>query len=205
MTEYMLGLNLFDAPDLDAGIFIGRGTELQEIEKALQPQSKSPNRRVLVLGGMGGIGKTQLAVTYAKRNRSSYSSVFWFNASSESTMNNSLRGVANRILPLETVSKLDDHQLRIQVSNWLSELDNTRWLLIFDNYDDPDQYQIVEYYPSAAHGSVIITTRQPRRINGKQIKVESMTKVEDSLTVLATRSGRSNIQSGEEQPQKPSE
>jgi NB-ARC domain len=202
-TEYSLGLNLFDAPDMGAGLFIGRETELQEMENALQPKSKSPNRRVLILGGMGGIGKTQLAVTYAKRHRSSYSSVFWLNATSESTLNSSLRGVANRILPPETVSKLDDDKLRVQVSNWLSELDNTRWLLILDNYDDPDQYQIAEYYPSVAHGSVIITTRQPRRVNGKQVKVESMTKADDSLAILATRSGRPNIQSSEKHPRKP--
>jgi NB-ARC domain len=202
-TEYSLGLNLFDAPDLGADLFVGRETELQEMEKALQPKSKSPNRRVLILGGMGGIGKTQLAVTYAKRHRSSYPSVFWLNATSESTLNSSLRGVANRVLPPETVSKLDDDQLRVQVSNWLSELDNTRWLLILDNYDDPDQYQIAEYYPSVAHGSVIITTQQPRRVNGKQVKVKSMTKAADSLAILAilaTRSGRPNIQSGERKP-----
>jgi NB-ARC domain len=201
-TEYSLGLNLVDAPDMSADLFVGRETELQEIGKALQPKSKSPDRRMLILGGMGGIGKAQLAVTYAKRHRSSYPSVFWLNANSESTLNSSLRGVANRILPPETVSQLDDDQLRVQISNWLSELDNDRWLLILDNYDDPGQYQIAEYYPSVAHGSVIITTRQPRRVNGKQVKVKSMTKADDSLAILATRSGRPNIKCSEKQPQK---
>jgi hypothetical protein len=185
------------------GLFIGRDTELEQIENILLSNSNYSTRKVLILGGMGGIGKTQLAINYAKRHCTSYSSVFWLNATSESTLNSSLRDMANRILPPETVSKLDDDQLRIQVSNWLSELDNTRWLLILDNYDDPDQYNLTKYYPSVAHGSIIITTRQPRRINGEQVKVESMTKANDSLAILATRSGRQAIQSGRNHPQNP--
>ena len=201
--EYDRGLNLFDTPDMADGLFIGRDAELTQMENILLSDSNYSTRKVLILGGMGGIGKTQLATNYAKRHCTSYSSVFWLNATSESTLNSSLRDVANRILSPGTVSKLDDDQLRIQVSNWLSELDNTRWLLIFDNYDDPDQYNLTKYYPSVAHGSIIITTRQPRRINGEQVKVESMTKANDSLAILATRSGRQAIQSGRNHPQNP--
>jgi hypothetical protein len=185
------------------GLFIGRDTELEQMENILLSNLNYSTRKVLILGGMGGIGKTQLAINYAERHCTSYSSVFWLNATSESTLNSSLRGVANRILPPETVSKLDNDKIRIRVSNWLSELDNTRWLLILDNYDDPDQYNLTKYYPSVAHGSIIITTRQPRRINGEQVKVESMTKANDSLAILATRSGRQAIQSGRNHPKNP--
>ena len=198
------GLNLFDAPDMGEGLFIGREAEFQDMESILQPQSDSPDstRKVLILGGMGGIGKTQLAITYAKRHRHSYSSIFWLNANTEATLNNSLRAVANRILPPETVSKLDNDQVWVHVSNWLSKLDNTRWLLIFDNHDDPDQYEITKYRPSVAHGSIIITTRQPDRVNGEKIKVQSMAEEEESLRILATRSGRDNVISGKSTSQK---
>jgi hypothetical protein len=196
-TEYSLGLNLFDAPDMGADLFVGRETELQEMEDILQPKSKSPDRRVLVLGGMGGIGKTQLAISYAKQHRDSYSSAFWLNAASEATMNSSLRVVANRILLPATVGKLDDDQSRIEVLNWLSELENFRWLLILDNHDDPDGYKIQEYFPFVAHGSIIITTRLPDRLTGKKVKVRSMKKEEDSLRILVTRSGREDAESGD--------
>ena len=198
MSEYHLGLNLFDAPDMGEGFFVGREAELHDMEAILQPQSESPGstRKVLILGGMGGIGKTQLAITYAKRHRHSYSSIFWLNADTEATLKNSLRAVANRTLPPETVSKLDDDQVWVHVSNWLSKLDNTRWLLNFDNHDDPDQYTITKYYPSVTHGSIIITTRQPDRVNGEKIKVPSMAKEEESLHILAIRSGRENVTSG---------
>src|SRR5271154_7199390 len=177
------GLNLFNAPDMGEGLFIGRQAEFQDMESILQPQSDSPDstRKVLILGGMGGIGKTQLAITYAKRYRHSYTSIFWLNANTEATLNNSLRDLANRILPPETVSNLGSDQVWVHVSNWLSELDNTRWLLIFDNYDDSDQYNITKYYPSVAHGSIIITTRTPEDLRGEQVKVKHMTEEEDGL------------------------
>jgi hypothetical protein len=119
----------------------------------------SSARKILVLGGMGGIGKTQIAIRYAKRHYASYLSVFWVNATSESALRTSLRRLAPQILPGETVNQLDDDQLWAQISLWLSKLENSRWLLIFDNHDDPNQYQIEQYYPFVAHGSIIITTR----------------------------------------------
>jgi hypothetical protein len=86
--EYGKGLNLFDAPDMGEGLFIGRETESQDMESILQPHSHSPgsSRKVLIQGGMGGIGKTQLAITYAKRHRRSYTSIYWMNANTEATL-----------------------------------------------------------------------------------------------------------------------
>jgi len=181
-------------------LFIGRQTELQQMESTLQPQANivSSSRKVLILGGMGGIGKTQLAIFYAKRYRTDYSSVFWLNATSEASLRASLRKVAYRVLPSETIDKLDDEQICIHVSNWLSERDNARWLLIYDNHDDPDLYSLQQYFPFVAHGSVIVTTRQPDRVNGERMRVQSMSKEDDGLQVLATRSGRDNVKLGKE-------
>jgi hypothetical protein len=192
-------LNLFDAPDMGEGLFIGREAELQEMEKILQVDSEfsGSTRKILVLGGMGGIGKTQLAISFAKRHRSSYSSIFWLNATSEAALRTSFRSVANRLLPLEAIKKLDEEQIYIHVANWFSEQENTRWLLIFDNHDGPDQYDITKYYPSVAHGSTITTTRMPHDLRGEHIKLKSMIEEEDGLRILATRSGRQDIWSGE--------
>jgi hypothetical protein len=191
-------LNLFDAPDMSESLFIGRETELKSMISVLELQLNSPDssRKVLILGGMGGIGKTQLAITYAKLHRSSYTSIFWLNATSEATLSKSLYAVASRVFPLETINKHEDNQLRLQMSNWLSELDNNRWLLIYDNYDDPNQYDISKFYPSVAHGSIIITTRTPEDLQGERIEIKHMLKAEDGLKILASRSGRSSIHSG---------
>ncbi|KAK5214632.1 hypothetical protein LTR72_012213, partial [Exophiala xenobiotica] len=197
VIKYNLGLHLFDAPEMGEDLFVGRQAEIRQMESILQPQSDTLGsiRKVLVLGGMGGIGKTQLAITYAQRRRTYYTSIFWLNATSEVGLKTSLRNVARRLLPAETASKLDDEQVCVKVSNWLSEHDNTRWLLVFDNYDDPDLYPISQYYPSAAHGSVMVTTRQPNRVNGVKIKLQSMSQEDDGLRILATRSRRDYVDS----------
>lgn len=195
---YNLGLHLFDAPDMGKDLFVGRWSEILEMERLLQLESSSmsSSRETLILGGMGGIGKTQLAIAYAKESRSSYSSIFWLDAISEVAIAASLRALAYRVMPVETVNELKDAQLQTHVSSWLSEPQNTRWLLIFDNYDDPSQYDIKSYFPAATHGSIIITTRQPRSLNGAQLKVRAMSKVVDSLRILATRSQRSHVELG---------
>jgi hypothetical protein len=193
--EYNRGLNLFDAPDIDDSLFIGRDTELEQMKTVLLPNPTSPTREVLVLGGMGGIGKTQLAVTYAKRYGSSYSSVFWLNASSKTALLTSLRRLAREILP-EAEGQLEGDMMLTQVSVWLSNLENPRWLLIFDDYNDPNQFNIREYFPSVTQGSIIITTRQPDGVSGTKIKVRSMVEKEESLRILVTRSRRENVDSG---------
>src|SRR6476646_3866571 len=104
LLEYDRGLNLLDAPDMSDHLFIGRDDELKQIKTVLLSDPESLDRKVLVLGGMGGIGKTQMAIRYAKRHHTSYSSVFWMNATSESALRTSLRRLAPQILPSETVN-----------------------------------------------------------------------------------------------------
>jgi len=198
LIEYNLGLNLFDAPEINDDLFVGRELDFQEMEKILQPKhdTEDSTRKVLILGGMGGIGKTQLAIMYAKRLRFSHSSILWLNAKDEVALQRSLRSLATRVIIPEPAGKLEPDQLWTYMSDWLSELDNNRWLLIFDNYDDPDQYNITKYYTSVAHSSIIVTTRQPYRVNGKQVFVESLKSVEDGLQILTTRSGREGAKLG---------
>jgi Cdc6-like AAA superfamily ATPase len=129
---------LFDAPDIPSSFFIGRDSELKDIAHVLQPQSDSSEQMVLILGGMGGIGKTQLAIAYAKRHHTSYTSIFWLNAKSERTLKVSLQTLARRILPLNEERRCDDEEIQVSVARWLSEQENTRWLLAFDNYDEPE-------------------------------------------------------------------
>jgi hypothetical protein len=198
LIEYNLDLNLFDAPEINDDLFVGREPYFQKMEKILRPKHDTEylTRKVLILGGLGGIGKTQLAIMYAKRFRASYSSILWLNAKDEVALQRSLHSLAARVITPEAASKLEPDQLWNYMFNWLSELDNNRWLLIFDNYDDPDQYDITKYYPSVAHGSIIVTTRQPRRVNGGQIFVESLKSVEDGLQILTARSEREGTESG---------
>jgi ATP/maltotriose-dependent transcriptional regulator MalT len=55
---------------------VKREDKLRDIHKAL---SGDGSRRTVVLQGLGGIGKTQLVVAYAKPHKDNYSAVFWLN------------------------------------------------------------------------------------------------------------------------------
>lgn len=179
-----------------ASHFIGRNEEIQQMEKILLPSHRPSYRQIVVLGGMGGIGKTQLSLAYTRQHGDAYSSVFWLNATSEIALKSSFRNVARRILARQAVDQLNDDHLWFKVSNWLCELDNSDWLLIYDNYDDPEMYNLTKYYPAVAHGSIIVTTRVPSRVGGSQVHLRSLGKEEDSLRILSTRSEREGIESG---------
>jgi hypothetical protein len=156
--------------------FVGRPVEMAELERVLLPKRQSCRQKTLVLHGLGGIGKTQLAVEFARQHYRKFSAVFWLDGRSEDTLKRSIASSASRI-PKGQISESSrkystdgngDSNLVVQkVMGWLSQQDNTNWLLIFDNVDkdynshnsDPDAYDVRRYFPSADHGSVLVTTR----------------------------------------------
>lgn len=162
----------------------------------LMPTEKSHEQHRLVLGGMGGIGKTQLAIAYAKRYNDLYDSIFWLNATSEVSLKASLQSMAECILEADEYEKLEQKQIFLRVRQWLSQPQNTKWLLIFDNYDDPDIFDIQTYCPSVDHGTIILTTRLPDRVGGRQIQLQPFKDVGESLQVLETTSKRADVQDG---------
>ena len=191
-----MGVCLGQAPYIDSTFFIGRESEMKEIREALKLRDRMQKQQRLVLGGMVGIGKTQLAISYAKRHHNDYESVFWLNATSEATLKASFRTMAELIFDVQEPGVLEGEQSLIRAHQWLSDKKNTQWLLIFDNYDDPDQYNIERYYPSASHGTIIITTRRPYRVVEGPIMVQPLSDLEESLEILQTRSHRDNVKSG---------
>lgn len=156
--------------------FIDRPTDMAKLEDALLPQRGDYRQKIYVLHGLGGIGKTQLAVEFARRHHRKFSSVFWLDGRSEESLKRSAASCANRI-PEGQISETsrtysaggsgDLHAVVKEVMGWLAQPDNTDWLLIFDNVDreynprDPDAeaYDVKCYLSSADHGAVLITTR----------------------------------------------
>ncbi|KAK5399989.1 hypothetical protein LTR06_011355 [Exophiala xenobiotica] len=190
-----VGLCLGRAPHIDPKLFIGRESEMAQIREVLRPGDPSREQRRLVLGGTGGMGKTQLAITFAKGHQNDYGSIFWLNAASEATLKDSFRLVAEVIFDVQDDGVVEAEQILAQTRRWLSDRQNTRWLLIFDNYDEPDQYQVEQYYPYVSHGAIVVTTRRPDLVAGTEIRMQPLRSVEESLEILQTRSRRKNVQS----------
>ena len=63
-----------------------------------QTLSEGEGRRAVTLHGLGGIGKTQLAIAYSKDHRHDYSAIFWLNMKDEASVMQSYSRIANRVL-----------------------------------------------------------------------------------------------------------
>ena len=72
-----VGVCLSQAPFLDVELFIGRHSDMNKMKELLKPSDKSQVQRRTVLGGLGGIGKTQFAISFAKHHSYDYESIFW--------------------------------------------------------------------------------------------------------------------------------
>ncbi|KPA35367.1 hypothetical protein FLAG1_11934 [Fusarium langsethiae] len=141
--QFSLAFNLSQVNEVNK--FVGREEELARMQEIL---TASRNRSTVVIHGLGGIGKTQLAIAFVKRNHAHYSAVFWMNATDEGMLKQSFLKVAERILQehpsvdyLErAVTHQDVDETVKAVKRWLSERSNNRWLIIYDNYDHPRLY-----------------------------------------------------------------
>jgi ATP/maltotriose-dependent transcriptional regulator MalT len=111
--------------------FVAREEELAEMHKIF---SGDGSRRTIILHGLGGIGKTQLTIAYAKRHKNGYSAIFWLNIKDEDSLKQSFASVAKQILrehpqasrlsKAEAIENLDE--LIDTVKAWLSLPNNTR-------------------------------------------------------------------------------
>jgi hypothetical protein len=177
------------------------------------------------------MGKTQLTIAYMKRHRNDYSASIWLNARDQTSLNQSFRNAAVRILRehpglsyMQTAVSDKGGDASLAVRRWLDEPTNERWLLIYDNYDHPkmggdteealatdggnsgrhgeaDQpapegYDIRQYLPDTDHGAVIVTTRSSTVQIGELLRLQKLGKIEDSLGILESTSGRTGAQDG---------
>ena len=206
--DFSVAFSLSDVSEIEH--FVAREEELAEMRKTL---SGDGSRRTIVLHGLGGIGKTQLTVAYAKRHKDSYSAVFWLNIKDEDSLKQSFAKVAKQILrehPLASrLSSVDVKENLDEVIDaikaWLSLPKNTRWLIVYDNYDNPKlpgnadrtAVDIRQFLPEAHQGSIIITTRSSQVKIGHRIRVGKLEDVHDGLEILSHASGREKLIEGE--------
>jgi hypothetical protein len=163
--------------------FVDRPAEIVLVEQVLLEAAPAVSpatrcrRKVVVVHGLGGIGKTQLAVEFVRKHHHQFSAVFWLDGSSEASLKQSFVSIAQRLprseLTADGAALLSDAAVEDDVAvrecqRWLSISSNSHWLLIIDNVDrdhhdrgDPQAYNVQAYFPHADHGSMLITSRLP--------------------------------------------
>ena len=172
---YNEGLILGAAPQIQEDYFVGRMAELAQLQDWLNPDTLAPAQKIVSIVGMGGLGKTQLSLTYAKRHSHLYSSIFWLNAKDEPSLKRSLSQAYSAISHNKSADLAPtDERIRV-FRKWLSEADNSRWLLIFDNYDNPKQavtpgpnsavFDIRDYFPHKSPGQEMTRPSNDPRVS----------------------------------------
>ncbi|KAL3436907.1 nucleoside phosphorylase domain-containing protein [Aspergillus tetrazonus] len=197
-SKFHIPLDLSAVPAIEE--FIGREEELNCLWEYLQPAS-TQTRKVAVLHGLGGIGKTQLAIHFARKYKNKFTAIFWLYSKDQSSLVSSLSSCLSQIQeqPIEdqAVNKEEAVERANQVLWWLARPGNTRWLIIFDNIDQysPSQghghcgYNVYEFFPKADHGSIMVTSRFQRLTElGKSFPVQKLMH-KDAMQLLLQSSG----------------
>ncbi|KAJ7713095.1 hypothetical protein B0H16DRAFT_1702586 [Mycena metata] len=156
-------------------IFQGRQAILDKMHQFFD--TDSGNQHIYVLYGLGGAGKTQIALKFIEQ--SSFSDVFLVDTGKVDTIETGLKSIA--------VSKSvgDSAQAALR---WLQS-NHTRWLLFFDNADDP-KINLNSFLPRCNHGNIIITSRNPElRSYGAHTLVSDMEEA-DAITLLLRRANK---------------
>ena len=184
--------------------FVNRGDILNQIDE----RCSEPAGRVALVG-LGGVGKSQVAIEYAHQlaTRQPDVWVFWVHAGAQARVEEGFRMIADAAkLPGRNQPKADIQQL---VYGWLSNERNGKWIVILDSADDrdvfyhptgddtPNRQPFAKYLPQSHHGSMLITTRDKDlafRLTGRHqniIEVGPMAQT-DALTLLEKKLGSSS-------------
>ncbi|HWS83168.1 MAG TPA: hypothetical protein VN207_02805 [Ktedonobacteraceae bacterium] len=115
--------------------FTGREEVLTQLRTTLENGHMPVSTRPLAICGLGGIGKTQIVLEYVYSSLSLYHAILWVRADSRAEIISSYIAIA-ALLDLPQQNEKDETQVIAAVMNWLQT--QKKWLLIFDNGDDPN-------------------------------------------------------------------
>lgn len=161
-------------------VFCGQEQILKTIKEALIPsggiEGSQGGPRQFAICGLGGMGKTEIAIQFALQNEDAFDAIFWVRADEPAKLDECFMNISVK-LGLETAAEATNQVVsRSLVKGWLAnpskgeptyidEVGSTAsgdnaasWLLIFDNADDP---KLLGDYWCEGSGSVLITSRDP--------------------------------------------
>lgn len=135
--------------------FTGREVLLAHLHEDLA-QSRQTAVLPQALHGMGGVGKSQVAIEYVHRHSAEYDLIWWIPAEQPNQILDSLTRLAERLdLGAGPEANVAVPMVREALST--GGLPYKRWLLVFDNAEAPDDLQ--KYFPTGGAGKILVTSR----------------------------------------------
>ncbi|KAJ7054953.1 hypothetical protein C8F01DRAFT_1235000 [Mycena amicta] len=173
---------------LPSEFFQGRKDFLQQLDCLFQ-QTEQKGHKVVLLYGLGGAGKTQIALKFIADSGSRFTDQFKINASSAETIEAGYRQLA-------IAKKLGD---TVEAARTWLKANKQEWLILFDNSDKRD-LNLGPYLPKYDHGNILITSRNSdlwahTGSPEKAIQISDLS-VDDAGILLLNRAGI-ELKSGE--------
>jgi hypothetical protein len=115
-------------------------TLYSRLEELFQQSTTTFSRLIVILIGMGGVGKTPLALEYCLRMKGSgnFRGIVWLDASSRNSLYRAMEIITKLLSPGRVFDDINDPVASVKdiLSKW-----NDRWLMVIDNFDDPSDLQ----------------------------------------------------------------
>ncbi|PVH93909.1 hypothetical protein DM02DRAFT_694729 [Periconia macrospinosa] len=162
--------------------FFGRQAVLRDLDSYLLPSSSKSSEstgvgnlnKCVVLIGVPGVGKSEVAAAYAFARRDRFDAVFWLQADTKKKLADGFAEIARKLklknydqdAIFDAVTAAEDargwlsNPKRVvdEAQDCIAQTDAT-WLLILDNADDPSL--LADYLPILGPGSVLVTSNKP--------------------------------------------
>ncbi|TVY72341.1 Transcription activator GutR [Fusarium oxysporum f. sp. cubense] len=154
---------LFEVPFLRNPHFAERDTEVELVRTSLT-QPKPPHdirSTICLLQGLGGVGKTTIALEYAFKYGGEYDFVFWIPAQTELDVLNTATALTRKLqIGAQYLETQQQPRSRAEVFlSWLQTLDKP-WLLIFDNVEELST--VMPIWPTNGQGHILLTSQNSK-------------------------------------------
>ncbi|WTP59033.1 tetratricopeptide repeat protein [Streptomyces phaeochromogenes] len=138
-----------------AALCLGREEELARLRRILSSRREGAITQSGAVHGLGGIGKSTLALHYAHLHRGDYALIWWINGASPDEIETSLATLTHTLVPgwATTADRVAQVAWAMQWLAW-----HPNWLLVYDNVDNPDD--LTPYTGALHQGHHLATSRR---------------------------------------------